>query len=159
MFRGARLVAAYLACGGECDPAPIVDIALAQGKTVCLPVLTGRGQPMLFAPCDSDTELVPNWLGIPEPMVAREQMIRPQQLDLVLTPLVGFDEAGNRLGMGGGYYDRSFAFLRDCPPSSRPWLVGLAYELQKQALPPPQPWDIPLAVVATEQRLYTPGVG
>ena len=68
-------------------------------------------------------------------------------------PLVGFDEEGGRLGMGGGFYDRSFAFTR-IRPRLRPTLIGLAHELQKVQKLPVEPWDIPLDAVVTDHRIY-----
>ncbi len=154
LFRQARHIAGYLADRGELDPATILETALELGKSVYLPVLNERGQPMCFAPYRPGEALIPNRLGIPEPAVAPEQLIRPRQLDLVLTPLVGFDATGQRLGMGGGYYDRSFAFLSGPERPERPRLLGLAYELQKLPRLPSRPWDIPLDAVVTERCIY-----
>jgi 5-formyltetrahydrofolate cyclo-ligase len=154
VFRQARRIAGYLASRGEVDPAPILETALSLGKSIYLPVLTGRGRPMRFAPYRPGETLIPNWLGILEPDVPPDRLIQPQQLDLALTPLVGFDVTGQRLGMGGGYYDRSFAFLSGPDRPDRPRLIGLAHELQKVPRLPFRPWDIPLDAVVTEQRLY-----
>ncbi len=152
-FHRARYLAGYLACGGEYDPAAVLRAAWAAGKMVYLPVLTGRAQPMLFALYEPASVLRPNWLGIPEPVVGPESMCQPAELDLVLTPLVGFDAACGRLGMGGGYYDRSFAFLNG-GSRGRPWLLGVAYEVQKLTSLIQQPWDVGLDAVATERSLY-----
>lgn len=154
LFRRAYRIAGYLADRGEFDPATILETAHALGKSVYLPVLNGRGQPMCFAPYRRGAALIPNRLGIPEPDVPPEQWIRPWELDLVLAPLVGFDATGQRLGMGGGYYDRSFAFLNEPERPERPRLLGLAFELQKLPRLPSRPWDIPLDAVVTEQRIY-----
>jgi len=96
--------------------------------------------------------LEPNFYGIPEPRPI--ELIDPRTLDLVLTPLVAFDGSGHRIGMGGGYYDRSFAFLRRRRYWRKPHLLGLAYELQKLPAIIPNDWDIPLDAVATEARIY-----
>lgn len=152
VFIRARRIAAYVAIGGEIDPHPIVDHALALGKAVFLPILRGL-EPMAFAPYAASTPLVPNRYRIPEPAVAASQWLAPRQLDLVLTPLVAFDEYGNRLGMGGGYYDRSFAFLR-ASALPHPYLLGLAYDLQKVERLVREPWDVPLHGIATEARFY-----
>ena len=152
-FQRARNLAAYLACGGEYDPAAVIAAAWEGGKTVYLPVLMGRAQPMLFAPYEPESALQPNWLGIPEPVVDPERLCEPAELDLVLTPLVGFDAECGRLGMGGGYYDRSFAFLNG-GSRGRPCLLGVAYEVQKLTSLMQQPWDVRLDAVATELRLY-----
>ena len=92
-----------------------------------------------------------NEFGIPEPLLRSRRVTAITRLDLVLTPLVGFDEQGNRLGMGGGFYDRSFAYLRQRQRWRKPHLLGVAFELQncEQGLPHQQ-WDVPLDGVVTE---------
>ncbi len=97
-----------------------------------------------------------NRFNIPEPDIPPAERLQPQQLHLVLAPLVAFDSTGTRLGMGGGFYDRSFAFLRD--PDYRGWrprLLGLGYEFQRMAVPlARRTWDVPLDAAATEEGLY-----
>lgn len=152
VFRQAQHIAGYRAIKGEMDPALLLAAALAAGKQVYLPVLFGKTEPMRFAPYVPGSVLKANRLGIPEPAVGVDELLAPHALDLVLTPLVAFDVHGNRLGMGGGFYDRTFAFCHT--PGPRPFLLGLAYELQK--IPPfeRQPWDVPLDAVATEAAIY-----
>jgi 5-formyltetrahydrofolate cyclo-ligase len=87
-----------------------------------------------------------------EPAVARKLMRLPQQLDAVIVPLLGFDNNGNRLGMGGGYYDRSFAFRKQRRAWRRPLLIGVAYSFQQVDAIQTEPWDIPLDAVITEQE-------
>ncbi|WJW75872.1 5-formyltetrahydrofolate cyclo-ligase [Thiohalobacter sp. IOR34] len=157
LFRNARHLAAYLAVDGEMDPLPLMLRAWEMGKQVYLPVLIPVGGNRLwFAPYQPGDPLTPNRFGIPEPLRAARQRIPPQRLDLVLTPLVAFDEQGHRLGMGGGFYDRSFAYLRRHRHWLRPHLVGLAYDFQRRPALPAADWDVPLSAVATEQRLYLP---
>lgn len=101
--------------------------------------------------------LRPNRFGILEPS-ARRGAIRPAwHLDLVLLPLVGFDDRCNRLGMGGGYYDRSLAWLRQRQHWRRPRLIGLAHECQRLEHIEPRRWDVPLDAVVTEARVYDRG--
>jgi len=160
IFTRADHIAGYLACDGEMDPAPLLERALAIGKQVYLPVLTGHPPAHLaFAPYHPGMALKPNRFGIPEPETSTERWVSPHLLDLVLTPLVAFDAAGARVGMGGGFYDRTFAFRRHPGHLPKPRLLGLAYELQKVAALTPQPWDVPLDGVATEQALYPGGDG
>ncbi|MDX1605518.1 MAG: 5-formyltetrahydrofolate cyclo-ligase [Candidatus Competibacterales bacterium] len=156
VFHRAVHVAGYLAFGGEYDPAPVLGAAAGQGKTLYLPVLLGRDQPMLFAPHTPGESLRPNWFGIPEPPVPRERMVEPAALDLVIAPLVGFDDAGFRLGMAGGFYDRSFAFRQT--RTGAPWLVGAGYALQRIEPQTPRPWDVRLDAVVTEQGLLDFGL-
>ena len=151
-LRRARKIAGYLANDAEMDPAPVLDLTRASGATVMLPVLH-RGA-LWFLPYDRDTPLVVNRFGIPEPDVAAGRRCRASDLDLVLVPLVAFDSAGNRLGMGGGFYDRTFAYMRNRAYWRRPRLIGIAYEFQHLDHLPSHPWDVPLHGVATEKRLY-----
>ncbi len=155
LFRNARTLAAYLPVDGEVDPAPLVQRAWSLGKAVYLPVLVPFSENRLwFTRYEPHTVLVYNRFGIPEPEKAHRQRIAATALDLVLAPLVGFDSHGNRLGMGGGFYDRSFAFLRGRRCWRKPRLVGLAFECQRVARLRGKPWDVPLHGVVTEETLY-----
>ncbi len=152
-YRRADTVAASLAFDGEVDLADTMRIAWGQGKSVYLPVLQ-PGRTLLFAPYTSTTTLQTNGFGILEPDVDEAALVPPRALDLVLVPLVAFDQQGNRLGMGGGYYDRSFAFLLEQPALGNPVLLGAALELQKVAELIPQPWDVPLHGIVTDHQTY-----
>jgi len=152
MLRSHR-IAAYLAADGEIDPAPLLKYLWSAGKQIYLPVLVPFSPYKLwFARFNPDDLLAFNRFGIPEPV--QRHLIKPSALDLVLTPLVAFDIAGHRIGMGGGFYDRTFAFLQRRQHWHKPDMVGLAYEFQKQATIKPNSWDIPLDAVATESRIY-----
>ena len=156
VFVNAQHIAGYLAFDGELDPALLLEHAFAMGKQVYLPVLTGKPPAqLLFAPYRPDTVLIPNRFGIPEPEVPHAQLWPPQRLDLVLIPLVAFDGSGTRMGMGGGFYDRTFAFRRNPVHLPKPRLLGLAYELQKFPALLRESWDVPLDGIATEEALYT----
>ena len=149
-FVAASTVAGYWACRGELNPAPLLERAWAMDKAVYLPVLAGNA--LQFAPYRPNTLLRRNRFQIPEPEVSPTEWLPPSALDLVLTPLVAFDLTGTRLGMGGGFYDRSFAFLRDPAQSERrPRLVGVAYEFQQVDALVRQSWDIPLYAAVTEK--------
>ena len=132
------IVAAYCACDGEVDLAPLIERCWQRGIVIALPVLAGKR--MAFAAYRSETPLCDNRYGIPEPVAAE-----PLEPNVVLAPLVAFDDAGNRLGMGGGYYDRYFAAH---PAALR---IGVAHECQRAQRLPTNPWDVPLAALATEQ--------
>jgi 5-formyltetrahydrofolate cyclo-ligase len=156
-FTRSRNLALYLAVNGELDPAPLMDLAVRAGKSVHLPVLLPyRHNRLWFAPYRPDTPLAPNRFGILEPQVSVREMLNPRALDLVIVPLVAFDDHCNRLGMGGGYYDRTFSFLTRRSHWQKPRLLGAAYEFQRAERLEHQPWDVPLAGVATEARLYLP---
>lgn len=153
-FADATRIAGYWAFDGELDPMPALERVWAANRQVYLPVLA-EGSLLYFAPYRPGAPLRRNRFKIPEPEVAPTEWLRPSQLDLVLAPLVAFDSTGTRLGMGGGFYDRSFAFLREkSDQHQRPWLLGLAYEFQKVAELARQSWDIPLDAVMTEAALY-----
>ncbi len=161
LFIRAKRIGFYLAGDGEISPQPLIDIALKMGKQCYLPVLHPvRHNRLWFARYRPQSKLVKNCYGIAEPDIRVEPRLLPWALDLVLLPLVGFDPQGGRLGMGGGYYDRTFEFKRRHistdihQPRQPPILVGLAHELQKQPELDLADWDIPLTAVATEKRLY-----
>jgi 5-formyltetrahydrofolate cyclo-ligase len=145
-FHAAEHVALFLPFDGEPSLARVVAAARAHGKRLYAPVL--RGLTMTFAELEPDARLAANFFGILEPKLGAK--IDARRLDLVLTPLVGFDDRGVRLGVGRGYYDRCFRFLAPRTHWRRPKLLGVAYELQR--LPPliAQPWDVPLWGIATE---------
>ena len=149
-LRRARRVAIYMAADGEPDLAPIAADALQRGQRIYAPVLH-RGT-LRFARFDDESRLRANRFGILEP--ATTDWIRPQDLDVVLTPLVAFDESGTRIGMGGGYYDRCFSFLKARSHWIRPKLIGLGYEFQRRHGIGRHPWDIPLWAAVTEQGTY-----
>jgi 5-formyltetrahydrofolate cyclo-ligase len=116
------------------------------------PVLPSRGRMLRFARIRRETPMTRNRFGIAEPLDARP--LRARQLDLLLMPLVGFDHRGFRLGMGGGFYDATLAFMRHRRNWRKPRLVGIAYECQRVESLPHDPWDMPLDAVLTERQLY-----
>ena len=151
LFRNSRHIACYMAADGELDLAPLMQRAWHMGKTVYLPVLNAPHQQSLFFACYKEGDALDlNRFRIPEPAVPARERVTARQLDLVLTPLVAFDGQGNRLGMGAGYYDRTFAFLRQRHYWIRPRLIGVAYTFQRVEQLHAQPWDVPLHTVVTE---------
>lgn len=151
LFLNSRCIAAYLPVDGEMDPMPLVWRAWELGKTVYLPVLVPYGHNRLwFAPYRDGDPLVRNRFGIAEPLRIHRERANAIQLDLVLAPLVGFDARGNRLGMGGGFYDRSFAFLNRRHSWKKPRLIGMAHACQQVPRLDGAPWDVPLHAIATE---------
>ena len=152
LFGHPGYVAGYWAVGGEV-PLHVLQLRLFPGQVWCLPLLGDGpgGAALSFAPWRQGDPLVTNRFGIPEPDIAAPSRLPPQELHVVLVPLVAFDDAGNRLGMGAGYYDRSFAFRRAAP--APPYLVGVGYEFQRVPALAAQPWDVPLDAVLTERGL------
>lgn len=154
-FRVSRRVALYLPNDGEINPIPLILRLWQSGKTCYLPILSRlRHDRLWFAPYYPDTPLIYNRLGILEPAVSAQQRTHAQDLDLILMPLVAFDSAGNRLGMGGGFYDKSLAFLRNRRLWHKPRLIGLAHEFQRIKKIETNDWDVPIQAVATDQRIY-----
>ena len=154
-FLRSQHIAFYLANDGEIDPTLIIQKAWSMGKACYLPVLNPLSYSSLsFVKYTADTYWRKNRFNIPEPDLIRQHIRQPWALDLVFTPLVGFDNKGHRLGMGGGFYDRTFAFklMSKC---RKPLLVGLAYDFQKLDTLQTDAWDIRLEKVATEKAFYT----
>jgi len=145
-----RRIALYTAMDGEIDLTPFVAACRRWQVELYLPVLHRFKNTLLFARYDATGPLRANKYGIPEPYQA--ELIKPWQLNLVLLPLVGFDPQGGRLGMGGGYYDRTFASAQRWP--KRPRLLGVAHECQKVARIPVEAWDIQLDGIVSDLRLY-----
>ena len=146
-----RHLALYWPSDGEVDLRPLLNMQSAAQQRY-LPILV-RGSRLRFAPWSNNSPMRPNRFGIPEPRTHRREHLRPNQLDAVLMPLVGFDAHGNRLGMGGGFYDRSFAFRHARRRWRKPLLIGVAFELQRCPPLPAAAWDVPLDGIVTEHGL------
>lgn len=147
-FRHARNLATYLAVDGEISLNPVIEAAWFLRIPVYLPCL--RGQRMEFRRYAPDTPLRANRFGIPEPELSPGSSISARYLDTVLAPLVAFDDNGGRLGTGGGFYDRTFEFLRHRDYWKRPVLIGVAYEFQRVPSLPLAGWDVPMSAVVTD---------
>jgi len=143
IFLQAGHIAFYLANDGELSIEPLLKQALQAGKHCYLPKVVCR--------YDIDSALEENRFGIKEP-AGELQILAAEKLDLVLLPLVGFDQTGRRLGMGGGFYDRSFAFKAE-NITDKPQLIGVAHSIQECQNLPKESWDIPLDAVLTEKSL------
>lgn len=155
----ARHVALYLPNDGEIDPCPLIPWLTQRGVRIYLPVLKPLSDNRLwFVHYHPGTPMRRNRFGIPEPHTRhgahRARRLATWALELILLPLVGFDEQGQRLGMGGGFYDRSLAFTQR--PGPRPRLIGLAHECQRVERLPAAPWDVPLDAIASDQQIIRP---
>ena len=151
-YQQAQIIAVYFAVNGEIGLKPVIDRALSQGKKIYLPNLDQKT--LRFSPYDHAQKMRINRFKLPEPDVTDDEMLDARELDLVLAPLVVFDPNRNRIGMGGGFYDRSFAFRKEAG-SHRPQLIGVAHELQKVARLEPEGWDVRLDMIVTDQATYT----
>jgi len=151
-LRGARNVAAYLPRDGEIDPLVLLERLADRGVRPWLPIvepIASRGPALRFGRLADPAQLRRNRWGIPEP--ARRGSRAPWTLDAVLMPLVAFDGEGNRLGMGGGFYDAAFDLRR--PRPARPRLIGLAHRCQQVDALPAAAHDVPLDLIATDEAL------
>ncbi len=157
-YQESQNVAAYLASDGELDLSPCLELIHKSGKQCFLPRITSKTTMEFHAYCAGD-DLLDNQYGIAEPKESAPT-IAATQLELVLLPLVGFSRSGARLGMGGGFYDRYFAFKaqQSSNPShdtQKPFLIGIAHSLQEIEQLPVESWDIPLCGILTEKE-YIP---
>lgn len=150
-IRRARNLAAYLPVQGEISLEPVIERAWSLNIPVYLPCLNGSA--LEFRRYDPATALIGNRFDIPEPARDRSERQNARFLDIVLAPLVAFDESGERLGTGGGFYDRTFAFLQHRLYWRRPTLIGVAYEFQRVETLPAAPWDVSVQGVVTEARV------
>ncbi|CRM61574.1 MULTISPECIES: 5-formyltetrahydrofolate cyclo-ligase [unclassified Pseudomonas] len=155
LFRRAKHVSLYLPTDGEIDPRLLLRAAQRRGKATYLPVLSAWPRTkMVFQRVRPGEKLLPNRFRILEPRVNAKRQRKVWTLDLVLLPLVGFDDAGGRLGMGGGFYDRSLAYLARRQDWRKPRLLGLAHECQKVERLAQASWDVPLAGTVTDKQWY-----
>jgi len=143
-WRTARRVAVYRSFDGELDVTAIGDLARRGGATVHLPVIDGPG--LRFTPYDESTGWTTNRFGISEPT---GPSIDARDLDLVIVPAVAVDRRGHRVGMGSGYYDRTFAWRRDAEAGAGPALVAVVHELQVVDDVVPNDWDVPMDAIVT----------
>lgn len=149
----AQHIALYLSNDGELDTTPLLQYLQQQGKTLYLPVLHPfTAGYLLFQRYDAQTPMHLNQFGIREPKPDVTAIMLPAQLDVIFMPLVAFDAQGQRLGMGGGFYDRTLSALPKT--SQKPLLVGLAHQCQQVETVPTEPWDVPLPLVLTPNQLW-----
>lgn len=153
-FQEAQRMAFYWPHDAEINCIPLITAALGQHKQCFLPVLVlDTKQQLAFASYTLDTPMIENRYGILEPELNFSYLCEVADLELIFVPLVGFDRQGQRLGMGGGYYDATFASnLR--PRSKKPQIIGLAYSCQLVEQLPTEHWDWSLNAVITEDRVY-----
>lgn len=151
--RGCQRIACYLPNDGEMDLTPLIARLWSLGRKSFLPVL--HKHMLWFMPYTNNTPLVTNYFGIPEPDISADKRCPARALDLVLMPLVAFDESGNRLGMGGGFYDQTFSYKSRSRGLTKPHLIGVAYELQCVKQLPANWWDIGLDGIVTENGYRT----
>ena len=151
LLRPRQRIAIYLGNDGEIDPRLFLHLLRRLHLEIYLPVLHPlKHNSLLFATYRHQQALQPNRYGIDEPVLRQSRIAHARQLDVILMPLVAFDAQGNRLGMGGGYYDRALEFKRQ-HYTARPLLFGLAHAFQQMEKLPEAPWDVPMDGIVTDQ--------
>lgn len=148
-------VAVYIANDGEIDPSRFIDTLWALDMQVFLPVVDpGQSGHLMFVRYTQKSVMKLNKYNIPEPVYSASDICPVADLNIILTPLVAFDLSGNRLGMGGGYYDRTLAPVKDkgLPIS----IFGLAHQCQQTDALVQQSWDIPMQTIITDAQIIHP---
>ncbi|HVT62851.1 MAG TPA: 5-formyltetrahydrofolate cyclo-ligase [Legionellaceae bacterium] len=148
VYNNAFHIAYYFPIHGEVDLSGLWQNAIAKGKYCYFPMIQSD-HTLVFLPYTPNTTLRSNRFGILEPDVPITQAKSGADMDLIFLPLVAFDNILTRLGMGGGFYDKTLQH------SKAPFHIGVAYEWQKYSIIPRAPWDIPLDMVVTEKNIYT----
>ncbi|WP_299005335.1 5-formyltetrahydrofolate cyclo-ligase [uncultured Shewanella sp.] len=147
----AKHVALYLSQDGELDTKPLIEALWQKGIQIYLPRLhpfcSGH---LLFLHFHENTPLLPNRFGILEPALHVTNVMPIENLDVMVTPLVAFDVNGQRVGMGGGYYDRTLAHWRE---RNKPVPIGYAHDCQQVSHIEAQPWDMPLPYIVTPTKV------
>lgn len=133
-------VASYVPVGSEADPQLLARAAVDAGCAIALPHVTSRAEPLRFLAWETEAALAAGPFGLSQPEAAAAEVVP----DIILTPLVGFDPARNRLGQGAGHYDRAFVRFPDA------WRVGVAFTAQQVDSLPADDWDVPLHLIVTE---------
>jgi len=146
-FRHAGIIFFFASFRTEVDTAELIKASLSAGKRVVLPKVDTDNHELLLFEVRDFGELVPGYMGIPEPSF-RETQMSINDVDLVIVPGAGFDALGNRIGYGGGYYDRLLSGLQRRIP-----VIAPAYEEQIADALPAEPHDIRVDVIITDRQL------
>jgi 5-formyltetrahydrofolate cyclo-ligase len=148
----AKNIGCYIGVNGEASCTEFIKNAYTRKKRIFVPVL--RKNEMKFYRLFPESELQNNQFGIPEPIPTEKSLIPTQNLSVILVPLLAFDPSGNRLGMGGGYYDKLLSFTKRRDKFRRPLLIGMAYDFQRVDEMIVNDWDIPMHIIITESQSY-----
>ncbi len=150
-IKPATNIALYLSFDGELDTRPLIQQLWQQNKQIYLPILHPFSRHhLLFLTYSPDTPLIRNRLNIDEPQLDVRQVLPVSELDVMFIPLVAFDCTGQRLGMGGGFYDRTLAKW----PQQNFYPIGLAHDIQLVEKLPSASWDIPLPEIMTPKKVW-----
>jgi 5-formyltetrahydrofolate cyclo-ligase len=149
LFQEASHIALYHAFSKEIDLSLLWQSAQFRGKTYYFPRLAANNTRLFFLPATIHTSFTMNSFGIQEPNLPLSLANHPNELDVIFLPLLAFDNKGNRLGMGKGYYDKTLAETQNIP------LIGVAYPWQYCASLPFDAWDVRLTAVITSEKMWT----
>ena len=147
-FQNGQKIAIYLPNDGEINPKYIQNFLKNKGFSVYLPVLIGKS--LKFSKIGKNFRK--NRFGIDEPIST--EILNANQMNIIFIPLVGFDEFKNRIGMGGGFYDRTLAFKKRQQNYKNPKLYGLAFDCQQVEKLETQDWDVPLDAIITPGKIH-----
>ncbi len=150
-FRNAGIIFFFASFRTEVDTAEMIKSALTSGKRVLLPKVDKDRHELLLYEIRDFGELVPGYMGIPEPSFQGRQM-SINDADIVIIPGAGFDASGNRIGYGGGYYDRLLSGLQ-----KQSLVIAPAYEEQVVDSIPSEPHDIRVQMIVTDRRVIRCG--
>ncbi len=152
-FEDHQKISTYFSVNNEVDTSELNNYLWCINKNLFLPKI--KHDLLVFGGYSQDQELSLNNYGIPEPDHIDKKFIGAEQCDLMFIPLVAFDSKCNRIGMGGGYYDKTLAFKKENKLKNKPLLVGLAYEFQKIDTIEKNTWDVPMDAIITENKTYS----
>jgi 5-formyltetrahydrofolate cyclo-ligase len=148
-FEAAKAVMYFIAFGSEVDTRPLVEETIGRGKIALAPKAIPQSRELIPSQIiDWESDLVPGYYNIPEPRAGALRPFAPEQIDLLIVPGVAFDLNGNRLGYGGGYYDRFFSLLKPETP-----LIAIVFDLQIVPEVPVDEWDRRVDCIITEKRI------
>lgn len=151
-LKPGKKIAAYIPCGSEFSPWPLMLKALQKGVKLYLPQVPKKGRHLQFVRFDQYSDWKTGAFGIPEP--DHHELCSAKELDIVFMPLVGFDSRRTRLGQGGGFYDTTFAFRKTRQNYRKPLLIALAFECQRHDYLPAEPWDLKPDIILTGRGRY-----
>lgn len=150
-FKNAGIIFFFASFRTEVDTTEMIKSSLTSGKRVILPKVDKENHELLLYEIREFVELTPGYMGIPEPPVA-ENLMNINDADIVIIPGAGFDASGNRIGYGGGYYDRLLSGLQKPVP-----VIAPAYEEQIEDCIPSEPHDIRVQIIVTDRRVIRCG--
>jgi 5-formyltetrahydrofolate cyclo-ligase len=149
-FQASQHIACYFSFKDEFPSWPIINCIWEANKICYLPVIQEGSATLLFTTYQKNDELLINRYGILEPI--NPAVLPPNNLDMIIMPLLAIDLTGHRLGSGGGYYDRTLANINQ--HTKKPLLMGLGYAAQIIGQVPHDPWDVRLDGVVTENKVF-----